>query len=135
MAMRATEARNVSMETMAAGVAAFTISKARRTRSVSSASEEADLGDILTYGFRGEALASIAAVAEVTLKTRRAQDDTATQVKTGGGSDLRSSSVAAPVGSSFAVRNLFFNTPARRKFLKSDNVAVSYTHLTLPTIA
>ena len=88
----------------------------------SKIAEEADLGDILTYGFRGEALASIAAVAEVTLKTRRAQDDTATQVKTGGGSDLRSSSVAAPVGSSFAVRNLFFNTPARRKFLKSDNV-------------
>ena len=88
----------------------------------SKIAEEADLGDILTYGFRGEALASIAAVAEVTLKTRRAQDDTATQVKIGGGSDLRSSSVAAPVGSSFAVRNLFFNTPARRKFLKSDTV-------------
>ncbi|HAZ74014.1 MAG TPA: DNA mismatch repair endonuclease MutL, partial [Rikenellaceae bacterium] len=81
-----------------------------------------DLSDIITYGFRGEALASIAAVAEVTLKTRRAQDDTAVQVKIGGGGQTKTASVAAPVGSNFAVRNLFFNTPARRKFLKSDNI-------------
>ncbi|MBR4809500.1 MAG: DNA mismatch repair endonuclease MutL [Bacteroidales bacterium] len=81
----------------------------------------ADLERILTYGFRGEALASIAAVAEVTLRTRRPQDDTATQVVIGGG-EARTSSVSAPVGSNFAVRNLFYNTPARRKFLKSDNI-------------
>ncbi len=81
-----------------------------------------DLSDIITYGFRGEALASIAAVAEVTLKTRRAQDDTAVQVKIGGGGQTKTASVAAPVGSNFAARNLFFNTPARRKFLKSDNI-------------
>ena len=81
-----------------------------------------DLEAILTYGFRGEALASIAAVAEVTLRTRRASDETATEVRTGPLGEVRTSSVAAPVGSNFAVRNLFFNTPARRKFLKSDNV-------------
>ena len=81
-----------------------------------------DLGNILTYGFRGEALASIAAVAEVTLKTRRADDDTATQVTVGAGGAVKTASVAAPSGSNFAVRNLFYNTPARRKFLKSDNV-------------
>ena len=81
-----------------------------------------DLEAILTYGFRGEALASIAAVAEVTLRTRRASDETATEVRTGPLGEVRTASVAAPAGSNFAVRNLFFNTPARRKFLKSDNV-------------
>ena len=81
-----------------------------------------DLEAILTYGFRGEALASIAAVAEVTLRTRRASDETATEVRTGPLGEVRTASVAAPAGSNFAVRNLFYNTPARRKFLKSDNV-------------
>ena len=81
----------------------------------------ADLEGILTYGFRGEALASIAAVSEVTLRTRRQQDETATQVVIAGG-EVKTSSVSAPIGSNFAVRNLFYNTPARRKFLKSDNV-------------
>lgn len=81
-----------------------------------------DLERILTYGFRGEALASIAAVADVTLKTRRAQDETATQVTVGEFGQVKSATVAAPVGSNFAIRNLFYNTPARRKFLKSDSV-------------
>ena len=81
-----------------------------------------DLEQILTYGFRGEALASIAAVSEVTLRTRRPQDETATEVRVGAFGEVKTASVAAPVGSNFAVRNLFYNTPARRKFLKSDNV-------------
>ena len=84
-----------------------------------------DLEQILTYGFRGEALASIAAVAEVTLRTRRPQDETATEVRVGAFGEVKTASVAAPVGSNFAVRNLFYNTPARRKFLKSDNVGAS----------
>ena len=81
-----------------------------------------DLEEILTYGFRGEALASIAAVAEVTLRTRRPEDETATEVRVGAFGEVKTASVAAPAGSNFAVRNLFYNTPARRKFLKSDNV-------------
>ena len=81
-----------------------------------------DLNEILTYGFRGEALASIAAVAEITLKTRRERDETGTQVTVSDFGTVKSSSVATPVGSNFAIRNLFYNTPARRKFLKSDNV-------------
>ena len=84
-----------------------------------------DLSAIGSYGFRGEALPSIAAVAEVTLRTRRPGDETATQVVVGG-SDLRTSTVTAPVGSNFAVRNLFYHTPARRKFLKSDNVELKH---------
>ena len=81
-----------------------------------------DLQQILTYGFRGEALASIAAVSEVTLKTRREKDESGVQVTVGNFGEVKSSSAATPVGSNFAVRNLFYNTPARRKFLKSDNV-------------
>ena len=85
-----------------------------------------DLEQILTYGFRGEALASIAAVAEVTLRTRRAQDETGTEVHIGAFGQTKTATVAAPVGSNFAVRNLFCNTPARRKFLKSDNVELKH---------
>jgi DNA mismatch repair protein MutL len=85
-----------------------------------------DLEQILTYGFRGEALASIAAVAEVTLRTRRPQDETATEVRVGAFGEVKTATVAAPVGSNFAVRNLFYNTPARRKFLKSDNVELKH---------
>ena len=85
-----------------------------------------DLEQILTYGFRGEALASIAAVAEVTLRTRRPQDETATEVRTSALGETKTATVAAPTGSNFAVRNLFYNTPARRKFLKSDNVELKH---------
>ncbi len=81
-----------------------------------------DLQNILTFGFRGEALASIAAVAEVTLKTRRADDEIGCQVDFADSQHLATNETATPVGSNFSVRNLFYNVPARRKFLKSDNV-------------
>ena len=81
-----------------------------------------DLENIVTFGFRGEALASIAAVAEVTLRTRRAEDELGTEVVMDASRLVSRQEVAAPRGSSFAVRNIFYNVPARRKFLKSDNV-------------
>lgn len=81
-----------------------------------------DLHDIGTFGFRGEALASIAAVADVTLRTRRPGDEVGTEVEFAASEHLSTREVAAPEGSNFAVRNLFFNVPARRKFLKSDSV-------------
>ena len=92
----------------------------------SKIAEAEDLQHITSYGFRGEALASIAAVAEVTLKTRRLQDDTGTQVSISDPTAVKTSSVAAPTGSNFLVRNLFYNTPARRKFLKSDNIELKH---------
>lgn len=92
----------------------------------SKIAEAEDLQHITSYGFRGEALASIAAVAEVTLKTRRVQDDTGTQVSISDPTAVRTASVAAPTGSNFLVRNLFYNTPARRKFLKSDNIELKH---------
>ena len=85
-----------------------------------------DLDHILTFGFRGEALASIAAVAEVTLRTRRPADELGTEVVFDASRLVSQQEVAAPVGSSFAVRNIFYNVPARRKFLKSDNVELKH---------
>ena len=81
-----------------------------------------DLNNILTFGFRGEALASIAAVAEVTLKTRREEDEVGCQVDFADSQHLATNEIATPRGANFSVRNLFYNVPARRKFLKSDSV-------------
>lgn len=81
-----------------------------------------DLQNILTFGFRGEALASIAAVAEVTLKTRREEDEVGCQVDFADSQHLATQETATPKGSNFSVRNIFYNVPARRKFLKSDNI-------------
>lgn len=81
-----------------------------------------DLDSITTFGFRGEALASIAAVAEVTLRTRTAGSETGCQVVFAASSHVSTTEAATPVGTNIAVRNLFYNVPARRKFLKSDNV-------------
>ena len=108
----------------------------------SKIAEASDLEHILTFGFRGEALASIAAVAQITLKTRRPQDETATQVEIGSYGEMSVAECAAPVGTSISVRNLFYNTPARRKFLKSDTVEFrhiveefSHVALTRPDVA
>ena len=95
-----------------------------------------DLENILTFGFRGEALASIAAVAEVTLKTRREEDELGCQVDFADSQHLSTQEISAPRGSNFTVRNLFYNVPARRKFLKSDTVEFKhivseFTHVAL----
>ena len=85
-----------------------------------------DLNDIRSFGFRGEALASIAAVAEVTLKTRRIGDELGCQVDFADSRHLSTVETAVPAGSNFSVRNLFYNVPARRKFLKSDSVELKH---------
>ncbi|HEU4473027.1 MAG TPA: DNA mismatch repair endonuclease MutL [Flavisolibacter sp.] len=79
-----------------------------------------DLFHIRTMGFRGEALASIAAVAQVELKSRRASDEVGTFIEIENSSVVRQQPVAAPAGTSISMKNLFFNVPARRNFLKSN---------------
>src|SRR5437868_8150437 len=79
-----------------------------------------DLFRIKTMGFRGEALASIAAVAQVELKSRRAEDETGVYIEIENSVVKKQESVAANVGTSIAMKNLFFNVPARRNFLKSN---------------
>lgn len=87
-----------------------------------------DLERIRTLGFRGEALASIAAVSQVELKTKRVEDDAGTRVQVEGGEIVDQRPCAVPSGTSVAVRNLFFNVPARRNFLKTP--ATELKHLT-----
>ena len=85
-----------------------------------------DLLQLYTFGFRGEALASIASIADVELKTRRHEDETGTQICISASSLVSQETVSHPTGSSFSVRNLFFNVPARRKFLKSDSIEIKH---------
>jgi len=80
-----------------------------------------DLFQIRTMGFRGEALASIAAVAQVSLKTRRVEDELGTNVEIENSKITETSSVACAVGTTISMKNLFFNVPARRNFLKSNS--------------
>lgn len=82
--------------------------------------EANDLFAIRTLGFRGEALASIASVAQVQLKTRRNEDELGTMIEIEGANFKNQSPCSCPTGTSIAVKNLFFNVPARRNFLKSN---------------
>lgn len=84
-----------------------------------------DLFALRTMGFRGEALASIAAVAQVELRTRQKGQDLGTCINIEGSKVTKQELVSCPVGANFAVRNLFFNIPARRKFLKSNQTELS----------
>lgn len=93
----------------------------------SKISKAEDLFAITTMGFRGEALASIAAVAEVELVTRRSSDELGTCINIAASRVKSQEPVGAPVGTNFKIRNLFFNIPARRKFLKSDKI--EYKHI------
>ena len=102
----------------------------------SKISQAADLYALHTMGFRGEALASIAAVAQVELKTRRPSDELGTLIQINGSHVERQEPVACPVGSNFTVKNLFYNVPARRKFLKSattemNNIIADFERIAL----
>jgi DNA mismatch repair protein MutL len=100
-----------------------------------------DLFHIKTMGFRGEALASVAAVAQVELKTKRKEDETGTFIEIENSVVKKQEPIAAPDGTSIAMKNLFFNVPARRNFLKSNaaemrhivdeftRVALSFPHI------
>ena len=85
-----------------------------------------DLFRISTKGFRGEALASIAAIAHVELRTRTEDSELGTLIGIEGSKIMGQEAVACASGSNFSVRNLFYNTPARRKFLKGDNVELRH---------
>lgn len=85
-----------------------------------------DLFQIRTMGFRGEALASIAAVAQVSLKTRQADAELGTNVEIENSQVSETSPVACPVGTNISMKNLFFNVPARRNFLKSNSAELKH---------
>ncbi len=101
-----------------------------------------DLFNLHTNGFRGEALASIAAIAHVVLRTKTKKDELGTELKINGGEFLLQQETSTAVGSNFIVKNLFYNIPARRNFLKSNAIetrhiidAFQRVAFTYPTIA
>ena len=97
----------------------------------------ADLCAVRTLGFRGEALASIAAVAEVTIVTRPRGGEAlaGTRIVVRGGEVVEKSEVGAPEGTTIAVERLFYNTPARRKFLKSRNTELAHIYAVVESLA
>jgi DNA mismatch repair protein MutL len=92
----------------------------------SKLSDVKDLLSIATLGFRGEALPSIASVSRLLLETRSADERTGTAVEIAGGKILRCDELAFPVGTTITVRDLFYNVPARKKFLRSDQTEIAH---------
>ncbi|MDQ2712582.1 MAG: DNA mismatch repair endonuclease MutL, partial [Acidobacteriota bacterium] len=92
----------------------------------SKLSDVKDLLSIATLGFRGEALPSIASVSRLLLETRSEDERTGTAVEIAGGKLLRCDEVARPAGTTITVRDLFFNVPARKKFLRSDQTELAH---------
>ena len=98
--------------------------------------QASDLFQLRTMGFRGEALASICAVAHVEVLTRRAEDEVGTRIEIAGSEVISQEMVQCPVGTNMRVKNLFYNVPARRKFLKTDqtelrNLIAEYQRIVL----
>ena len=102
----------------------------------SKISQASDLFQLQTMGFRGEALASICAVAHVEVQTRRAEDEVGTRIEIAGSEVVTQEMVQCPVGTNMRVKNLFYNVPARRKFLKTNqtelrNLITEYQRIVL----
>ena len=108
------------------GMSATDARLAFERHATSKIKQSGDLFALHTKGFRGEALASIAAVAQVEMHTKREEDELATKIKIGGGEIKKQELLVAPMGTSMSVSNLFFNVPARRNFLKSNTVELRH---------
>jgi len=93
----------------------------------SKLSDVKDLLAIATLGFRGEALPSIASVSRLLLETRSAEEQTGTAVEIAGGKLIRCDEIARPTGTTISARDLFYNVPARKKFLRSDATELAHT--------
>lgn len=103
--------------------------------STSKISSYEDLESILTLGFRGEALASISSIAQVEMKTRTEQEEIGTSIKVDGSEVQEVEKINCPIGTSIAVKNLFYNTPARRNFLKSNQTEYKHIYETFIKLA
>jgi DNA mismatch repair protein MutL len=109
-----------------AGIPAEEVELAFARHATSKLSSADDLFHVQTLGFRGEALASIASVSRLTMMTRAAAESTGTQIRLEGGAILQRTSIGAPQGTVVSVENLFYNVPARLKFLKSETAERSH---------
>ena len=102
------------------GIAKEDVKKVFISHATSKIADAEDLNSILTLGFRGEAMASIGAVAKVELLTRAGGDELGTRYEIHGGQEIDFSDAGCPEGTTIVVRDIFFNVPARMKFLKKD---------------
>lgn len=117
------------------GMAYAEVPTAFLRHATSKLSEASELDNITTLGFRGEALASVAAVTKAELLTKRAEDDLGTAYKTEGGEETLYEETGCPDGTTIILRDLFFNTPARLKFLKKDATEASYVQAVVDKLA
>lgn len=108
------------------GMSATDARLAFERHATSKINDAKDLFAIRTLGFRGEALASIAAIAEVKLRSKRMEDELGTEIDIAASQVVLQEPVNCPDGTSFLVRNLFYNTPARRKFLKANTTELKH---------
>ena len=108
------------------GIEKSQVKKAFLRHATSKISEAEDLNHIHSLGFRGEALSSIAAVSQMELITKTPEEFTGTHYQVEGGKEKAFEEIGAPNGTTFLVRNLFYNVPARRKFLKQPQTEGSY---------
>ena len=118
------------------GMSATDARMAFERHATSKISQASDLFQLRTMGFRGEALASICAVAHVEVQTRREEDEIGTRLEIAGSEVVSQELVQCPVGTNMRVKNLFYNVPARRKFLKTDqtelrNLMTEYQRIAL----
>lgn len=116
----------ITVEDDGCGIEAEFIATAFIRHATSKIAKPSDLDSIGTLGFRGEALASISAVARVELITRTEQDEYACCYRQAGGEELSAQAAARPVGTTVTVQDLFYNVPARMKFLKKDQSEANY---------
>lgn len=106
-----------------------------KRHSTSKISSIEDLESISTLGFRGEALASICSISQIELKTRKSSEDVGTYVKIEGDEVKQVTKTSCEAGTSIAVRNIFYNTPARRNFLKTDSTEFKHIYETFVKLA
>ncbi len=104
------------------GMSTFDSRMCFERHATSKVAKAEDLFTLTTKGFRGEALASVAAIAHVTLKTKLEHEQVGTLLQIEGSKVVKQDPIVCPTGSSFEVKNLFYNVPARRNFLKTDSI-------------
>ena len=119
------------------GIDAVQLTLALSPHATSKLTDGDELFHILSFGFRGEALASVAEISQLTLKSRIAESNTGAMIQSNGGEHSAVTSCGVPVGTQIEVRNLFFNTPVRRRYMKSTttefgHVTETFTRLVLP---
>lgn len=117
------------------GIAADEVPLAFERHATSKIAHDDDLAAIMTLGFRGEALPSIASVSRMSLVSRCAEADEGTEIQIEGGFVQSIRSIGCAIGSTFEVRDLFYNVPARRKFLKSQQTELGHIHRVLMQLA